>query len=184
MLDGCRIERRHAAEDRGFFLRQDVSHGLWCRAAIKQHCGRADRHGKGHPVAQTIGKEELGRRVDDIVFGDLEHLRAIGVRRGLERAMDMFDALGLAGGAGRIEPEGDFVLMRVDRFRGAAAVEKGGEGVITDLNLVLLCTDQNIYRLRILSPFGSNAGFRVILPVNISPAISTSTFVSSSSQSG
>jgi hypothetical protein len=82
-------------------------HDLRRRAPVEEHRGRADRHREGHGVAQPVGEEDLGHREDRVVLADAQHLRAVGVGGGLQAGMHVAHALGLAGGAGGIEPEGN-----------------------------------------------------------------------------
>ena len=115
MREHRRIERRHAVEDGRLLAPQDIEHRVGRRATGKQHRGRADRHRKRHGVAEPIGEKQLGRGVHHVVLADAEHVLAIELRGRDQARVHVLGALGFAGRARRIEPEGDLVG---DRGRG------------------------------------------------------------------
>ena len=93
-----RIKRWHAAKDAGLMRTNDVDDRVRRRASIEQHSRRANRHRKGHPVAQAIGKEQFRSREDFILRANLQHLSTIGIRGCAQAGMHMAHALGLACG--------------------------------------------------------------------------------------
>ena len=76
-----------------------------------QHRGRPEPQREGEPVAQPIGVEQLRRRERDVAGADAEHAARVVLARVLDVVLQMHDALGLAGRARAIEPEGHVVAM-------------------------------------------------------------------------
>ena len=103
------VKRWHAEENRRLLAPHHLEHGVGRRPLRQQHRGGADRHRKRHGVAEAVGEEQLGGGIDDVVLADAKHLLAIEFCRRHQARMDVARALGLAGRAGRIEPEGDLV---------------------------------------------------------------------------
>ncbi len=107
------IERRHAVEHGGTMLLQGGEHEVRCRALRAQDGRRADRHRKRHGVAEAIGEEQFRRRIDDIVGGEADAGLADETGGFHEARMHVAGALGHAGRARRVEPEGDLVAAGV-----------------------------------------------------------------------
>ena len=79
-------------------------------------------------VAEPVGMERLRRGEHHVVGADLQHLRAIGVGRRAQAAMDVPHALRRTGRARRIQPERHLVRRRDrGRRRRIAAGEEFGE---------------------------------------------------------
>ena len=110
-----RVERRHAGEDRRPVAPHCRQHRVWGRAIRKQHRGGADRHRKGHRIAESIGEKQLCRREHQVVGRDAEHPRAIGLGRRAQARMDVPHPLRRAGRARRIEPKSDLVRRALGR---------------------------------------------------------------------
>ncbi|MNY01167.1 hypothetical protein D3C86_1336860 [compost metagenome] len=89
--------------------RQALEHGLRRGAFAHQDDGGADGQREGQAVAQAVGKEQLGGGEHHVVFADAQHGLGIELGRVPKVAMRMHHALGLAGGARRIQPERDLV---------------------------------------------------------------------------
>ena len=109
-------QRRHAGEDRRLMALHRVQHRIGRRPVRQQHGARADRHREGHAIAKPIGMERLGRGEDQVVRADLQHLRAIGIGRRAQAAMNVPHAFRRPGGARGIQPERHLVRRR-DRGR-------------------------------------------------------------------
>ena len=115
------VERRHAVKDRRPMTAHDLEHSLRRRPLRQQHGRRADGHRERHGVAHAIGKEQLRRGENGVVFADADDALAHQPCRRHQRGVDVLDALGFAGRAGRIHPECDFVgqRRRHERRRGS-----------------------------------------------------------------
>ena len=103
------VERRHAVEDGRPVAPHDLEHAFGRGAVRPQHGGGADRQREGHGIAEPIGKEQLGGGMHDVVLADAEDALAEQLRGRHQVGMDVLDALGIAGRARGVEPEGDFV---------------------------------------------------------------------------
>ena len=106
------VERRDRAEHRRAVLAQLGEDRLGARRARHEHRRGAEPEGEREAVAQAVGMEELGRREDDVVLAQAEHLAREGLARHLDVVMQVHDALGLAGRARAVEPEGHVVAVR------------------------------------------------------------------------
>ena len=95
-----REQCRHTAEQGRAFVGQDFQHPVRRGPSGKQQRRGADRHREGHGVAKTVGKEDLCRRIDKVILTNTQHLATIGIRGGAKAAMNVCDALRLAGGPG------------------------------------------------------------------------------------
>ena len=95
-----RKQCRHTAKQGRAFVSQDFQHPVRRRPSGEQQGRGANRHWECHGVAKTIGKEDLCRRIDKVIFTDPQYLAAIGFRSGTKTAMNMSDALRLASGPG------------------------------------------------------------------------------------
>ena len=115
------IERRQS-EEHGraiAFDRLEDRRRLWL--ARQQQRGGADREREGDGIAKAVGEEDFRHREADVVGRELEHVaRERGFAIG-HVVLQMDDALGPSGRAGRIHPERHLVAMGVG-FR-----EIGGE---------------------------------------------------------
>ena len=106
------VERRDRAEHRRAMLAQLGEDRLGTRQARHEHRRRAEPQREREAVAQPVGVEELGRREDDVVLAQAEHLAREGLARHLDVVMQVHDALGLARRARAVEPEGHVVAVR------------------------------------------------------------------------
>ena len=117
IVEHRRKQRRHAEEDAGIVAVHQREHGRRRRALGVENRGGADRHRKGQGIAEAIGEKQFRRRQSDIVLADAEHLFGVGLGGGGQARMQMPHALGHAGRARRIQPEGRFVGMRRHRCK-------------------------------------------------------------------
>ena len=106
------VERRDREEHRRAMLAQRGEDRLGARRAGHEHRGRAEPQREREAVAQPVGVEELGRREDDVVLAQAEHLAREGLARHLDVVVQVHDALGLARRARAVEPEGHVVAVR------------------------------------------------------------------------
>ena len=117
------VERRHAEEERRAerSMISKVVSGVG-RGRAAPRC--ADPEREGHPVAEAVGEEQLGRGEADVVFASRRALDAVELAGHHHVAMAVHGALGPAGRARGIEPEA--VVGR--RRRGAARASAGRLG--------------------------------------------------------
>jgi hypothetical protein len=98
------------------------------RPLRQQNADGADRERKGHGIAHAIGEEQLGGGEHHVVLANADDMPAHQSRRCKGRGVSVLDALRLAGRAGCVEPERDFVGKRRRREHVvAAARHKLGE---------------------------------------------------------
>lgn len=109
---------------------QALEDGLRGGAFGHQDGGRAHRQREGQAVAQAIGEEQLGGRKRHVVLADAQHGLGIEFGRVPEVAVGVDHALGLAGRARRIEPEGDFIGQRAGRRRDGRLGDQGLESML------------------------------------------------------
>ena len=112
-LEHRRVQRRDGEEQGGGVARDRLEDAVRLRRPAHEHGGGAGRQREREAVAEPVGVEELGRRVAEVVLGDLEHVPRVGVDRRADVAMGVDDALRPAGRARAVEPERHVVRVRV-----------------------------------------------------------------------
>ncbi len=108
--------------------RDGLEDAVGLRRPADEHRGGAGRERERQPVAETVGVEELGRRVAEIGLADLEHVARVGVDRRADVAMRVDDALRPPGRARAVEPERHVVRVRVGGRLQLVGVR--GDGVV------------------------------------------------------
>ena len=105
-------QRRHAEEDRGPLLAKNPIHFRRFRTPRKQN--RCRTHGKRERqrVAQSVGKEQLRRRVDPVIGVDSEHALPIQLSRFHQAGVHMNSALWPPGRSRRVQPEAGVIGPR------------------------------------------------------------------------
>jgi hypothetical protein len=109
MCEQCGIERGHAVENRDAVALERLEHALRRRPVRPERGGGANGQRKCQGIAEPIGKEQLGSGMHDVVLGDAENALAEQSRGRHQVGMDVLDALGIAGRARGVEPEGDLI---------------------------------------------------------------------------
>ena len=102
------VERGHPVEDGDAVALERLEHAFRRRPVRPERGGGADREREGQGVAEPIGKEQLRGGMHDVVLGNAENALAEQFRGRHQVGMDVLDALGVAGRARGVEPEGDF----------------------------------------------------------------------------
>ena len=109
MCEQGRVERRHAIEDGGAMTAQRRKHRLRGRPIRQQDGAGADRHGKGHGIAEAVGERQFRRGEHDVVLAQPDDALAHERRSRHQAGMHVPDRLGIAGRARRVHPECDLV---------------------------------------------------------------------------
>ncbi len=104
-----RVEGRHPEQRRDGVPAQQVGYRLRRRAPRHQDGGGARRQRKRHGIAEAIGEKQFCHRIDQVVLGQPQYGRGIKFGRQARACLHMHRALGLAGGAGGVEPEAQVV---------------------------------------------------------------------------
>ncbi len=107
------IEGRDAEIERWPVLLHQPEHGLRRWSLGPQDGRAADAQREGHAVAEAVGKKQLGRREEHVLFADAQHWFGIDAAGFHRRGVQVLGALRHAGGARGIEPEGDLVRHSV-----------------------------------------------------------------------
>ena len=111
------VERRDGEEQGRAMLAQLREDRLGARRAGHEHRRRAEPQREREVVAQPVGVVELGRREDDVVLAQAEHLAREGLARVRDVVVQVHDALRLARRPRAVEPEGHVVAVRAARRR-------------------------------------------------------------------
>ena len=118
--------RRAAEEERGPEVAEHAQRAGGARPRPVQDRARAHREREGEGVAQPVGEEELGDGERDVVRADPQDVLRVGLRGVAQRPVPVHRALGGAGGAGGVEPEGGGVGD--GRVRGGRLLREVGAG--------------------------------------------------------
>ena len=121
----------HRRPEAGHAAGQALEGGGGRGALGHQQGGGAHAHGEGEGIAQAVGKEQLGRRKADVVLVQLQHALGVQLAGPVGVGVRVHRALGPAGGAAGIQPEGRVVGLG-GRGLGQRRV-RGDEGAEVDL---------------------------------------------------
>ena len=78
-------------------LAQTLEYGRRRRPLRHQHCRRADRQREDQRIAEPVGKEEFGRRKDDVRFRDSEDWLPVQIGNRLQIGVNVNGAFRRAG---------------------------------------------------------------------------------------
>jgi hypothetical protein len=104
-------QSRHAEEHRRPVVAQRLKDGRRLGRSRHQDRGAPEPQRKGQAVAQAVGMKQLGGGEVDVVGPETQHGSGVLLAGHADVVLEVHDALGLAGGARAVEPEGHVVAV-------------------------------------------------------------------------